>query len=99
MKKIFDTMDSGCPFRPEEVTPVRDGRLSLQSWIDIWQMLVYVNPRAAFRYALYAGYEGTFLSFADVIRYLSHYVHPVGRAAGTSWGTSWRTARRPSTPS
>ncbi len=62
-------MRGGCPFRADEVAVIKGGRIARQTWIDIWQMLVYTNYRAAFPYALYVGYDRTFLEFVDVIKY------------------------------
>jgi hypothetical protein len=68
LERIFSTMEGGCPFLATEIAVIENGKITLSTWIDIWQMLVHKDPQQAFKYALYLGYNSSLKSFIEVIR-------------------------------
>eukprot|EP00826_Nyctotherus_ovalis_P045463 TRINITY_DN5038_c0_g1_i1.p2 TRINITY_DN5038_c0_g1~~TRINITY_DN5038_c0_g1_i1.p2 ORF type:complete len:241 (+),score=47.27 TRINITY_DN5038_c0_g1_i1:1115-1837(+) len=68
LEKIFSTLEGGCPFFISEIAVVSNGKITLGTWTDVWQMLVRNNCKQAFRYALYLGYDKLLKNFVNVIK-------------------------------
>jgi len=68
LERIFSTMEGGCPFLAREIAIIENGKITLSTWIGIWQMLVHNNQQQAFEWALYLGYNRSLKSFIEVIR-------------------------------
>lgn len=68
LERIFSTIEGGCPFLATEIAIIENGKITLSTWIDIWQMLIHNNPQQAFKYALYLGYNKSLKSFIEVIK-------------------------------
>lgn len=66
LEKIFETLEGGCPFYPTELTMIKDGKISIEQWISIWQLLLFNDFHEAFKYAIYTGFEGDFSEFAKI---------------------------------
>lgn len=68
LEKMFSTLEGGCPFFISEIAVVNDGKVTLSTWTDVWQMLVRDDCKQAFRYALYLGYDKFLENFVTVIK-------------------------------